>query len=237
MGWILITGAAKGLGATTARVLAQQGYDVVIHYCQSEREAEKTANECRQFGVQAEIFQGDFSNSEKTCDFIGRYTAKYVNTYALVNNVGNYFGKEDPTISSEQIEQLFQTNVHAPYAFMKELYPILEQTKGNVVNIGMAGLELSRADIYCPLYTTTKRALYSLTRACAKKWAPHGVRANMVSPGYIDTAVDLPITLTDLPLKRAATENEVARVIAFLIDPKSAYITGQNIEVAGGVRL
>ena len=82
----------------------------------------------------------------------------------------------------------------------------------------------------------TKQGLWMLTVSLAQELAPFGVRVNMVSPGYLDIAVDLP-SANQLPMQRPGYSFEVARVISFLIDPKSQYITGQNVEVSGGFSL
>lgn len=228
---VLVTGAAKRLGAEIARMLAKQGYDVVIHYRNSKKEAEQIAEECRSFGVDAQLIQGDFSTRAGVEAFISQYRARFPDTYGLVNNVGDYVVGEcdDP-------EMLFWTNVFAPQQLMVEMVDLLQRERGAVVNLGFVGVGGVRGSSYCPVYLSSKEALLSLTRSYAKAWAPKNVRVNMVSPGYLDNAVDLPEN-EKLPMGRPALCEEVARVVAFLLDPASAYITGQNLDVAGGIKL
>ena len=98
-------------------------------------------------------------------------------------------------------------------------------------------MEGLRADVNATAYTITKLGLWMLTRSLAKELAPSQVRVNMVSPGYLDISVDLPEDVSKLPMGRSGTTKEVANIIALLLDKQSSYITGQNIEVAGAVRL
>ena len=94
-----------------------------------------------------------------------------------------------------------------------------------------------RADVYSTAYTMTKASLLLLTKSLALELAPDQVRVNMISPGYLEDSVDLPMDLSKIPMQRPAKSEEVADVIAFLLSDKAYYLTGQNIEVAGGTRL
>lgn len=237
MEWTLVTGGAKRLGAEISRTLASKGHNIVVHYSQSEKEATKIVQECLSYGVKAQTIQGDFSTSEGTAEFAQRYLAQFPDTANLVNNVGNYLVKSALNATVEEYGSLFQTNLFAPIILIQVLVTALKQHKGCIVNLGVAGLNSDRADVYSAPYTMTKKCLLQLTQSLALELAADGVRVNMVSPGYIDNAVDLPKDPSKLPMKRAATEHEVARVVAFLLEKESEYITGQNIEVAGGVRL
>ena len=231
--WVLVTGGAKGLGAEICRTLARQGHSIVCHYNTSKAEAEAVAAECRALGVQASTIQGDFSTKESALDFLMRYQAQFPHTDVLVNNVGNYLLKKGSGTHTDEGNALFWTNVQTPLLLLQGLL----HTLTTVVNIGTAGLEGNRADTRSPLYRSTKMALLSLTKSFARELAPRGIRINMVSPGHLSYSVDLPHDISHIPMQRAATVQEVARCVAFLIDKESSYITGQNIEVAGGIGL
>jgi 3-oxoacyl-[acyl-carrier protein] reductase len=133
--------------------------------------------------------------------------------------------------------KLFQTNLHAPFILIKHLVSSLCQHRGHIINIGAAGLGRMRADTYSTAYTLTKQNLWMLTRSLALELAPAGVRVNMVSPGHLETSVNLPTDPLKLPMGRPGYHHEISRLILFLLDPANHYITGQNIEVAGGVSL
>lgn len=111
--------------------------------------------------------------------------------------------------------------------------PSILQQKGAIVNIGVSGIQHVLADVHSTAYTSAKLALWAVTKAFAKEFASKGIRVNMVSPGVLEKTVDAPA----LPMGRRATFAETARVVVFLLAEEKSYITGQKIEVAGGVRL
>jgi NAD(P)-dependent dehydrogenase (short-subunit alcohol dehydrogenase family) len=237
MAWTLVTGGAKRLGADLCYALAEKGYSVVIHYNKSQKEALAVVDKCKQLGGQAIAIQGDFSTLPSTLDFIQRYLTLYPETQHLINNVGNYLIKSACQTEIEEWMSLFQTNLHVPFILAKALIPKLIQYQGQIINIGMSGSDKQQGHTYATAYMTTKASLLMLTRSLALELASKGVRVNMVSPGYLDIAVDLPKDCNRLPMHRAGKCWEISRVVNFLLDPASAYITGQNIEVAGGVGL
>lgn len=237
MGWTLVTGGARRLGASICHELAQAGHQLAIHYRQSHDEAEALAVTLRAFGVKAKTIRGDFSTQESIHDFLKRYQQQFDKTLFVVNNVGNYLMEPSSETSPAQWHALFETNFFAPVMLTNALLPSLKKEKGAVVNIGVAGIGKLKVDINAAAYTMSKINLLAYTKSLAKEVAKDKVRVNMVSPGYIDNAVDLPEDLSVLPMGRAAKPDEVARVVRFLLEPASAYITGQNIEVAGGVGL
>lgn len=237
MNWALVTGGAKRLGAEICLKLADDGCNVVIHFNHSESEAMEVAERCRRKGVLAETLQGDFSSLAATLDFAKRYVQKFPETRYLINNVGNYLIKSASLTDYEEWNSIFQNNLNVPFILIRELLDGLKHNKGGIINIGIAGLSNLRADKYSACYSCAKTALWVLTKSLALELAPYQVRVNMVSPGYLDISEDLPSDLSKLPMARTATCAEVAEVVAFLLNDKNSYITGQNIEVAGGVRL
>jgi NAD(P)-dependent dehydrogenase (short-subunit alcohol dehydrogenase family) len=236
MAWTLITGGAKGLGAQLCYTLAELKIPVVIHYNTSSAEAFKAVEKCRALGGEAAAIQGDFSNPDSTLEFVHRYQKQFADTKNLINNVGNYLIKSALQTETSDWISLFQTNLHTPFILTKHLIPSLIHFKGHIINIGISGLETRQARTYSTAYTLAKECLLSLTRALAYELAPKGVKVNMISPGYLDISVKQPEP-NQLPMQRTASCREVGRVLAFLLDPASAYLTGQNIEVAGGVGL
>lgn len=230
--WTLVTGGAKRLGAAICTALAQEKRSICVHYRTSKGEADAVVQECHRLGVKAKAIQGDFSTEKGLLDFIARYQQECPTTSALINNVGNYLVASSLNTSFEEWRSLFQENLHAPFFLCKALAPQLMANKGHIINIGTSGLKNS-AHTYSAAYALTKQALLGLTLSLARELAPTGVSVNMVSPGELDISVDH----TALPMGRPATCSEVTRVIAFLLDPANHYITGQNIEVAGGLGL
>lgn len=231
--WTLVTGGAKRLGASLSHSLAEQGLDLVIHYRRSENEAHEVVEACRMKGVKAEAIQGDFSSEESLMDFARRYLERFPETGALINNVGEYLIRSALKTTLQEWTSLFQSNLYAPFYLVQSLSPSLIRHKGRVVNIGVAGLTRHSAYTYASAYMLAKDALLGLTRALARELAPYEVCVNMVSPGELDNSIDH----HPLPMKRPATSEEICRAVQFLLNPASGYITGQNIEIAGGFGL
>lgn len=237
MKWTLVTGGASGIGAAISEMLALHHFPLIIHYRNREKEAEKLAEKWRQAGERVEIISGDFSTLDSTTSFIQRYLAAFPETAYLVNNVGNYLIQSGSKTPIQEWQAIFQSNLYSPFLLIQGLLPLLKRARGAVVNLGVAGLMGQRGDKYATAYSSAKAALLHLTRSLALELAPEGVRFNMVSPGYVENSVDLPHQGLSLPMGRAATPMEVAEVVFFLLQENRSYITGQNIEVAGGVRL
>lgn len=235
--WVLITGGAKRLGAVISEALASQGYNVVIHYNKSIEEASEVVERCRLKGVNAEAIQGSFDTPSSVLDFSSRYLQKYPQTYSLINNVGDYLIESSLRTSYEDWLKVFQLNLHTPFMLSKELVPYLANTQGRIINMGVSGLFRQAANTYSSAYTLSKEALWGLTRSLALELAENKVTVNMVSPGMLDISIDYQSFLEKLPMSRPGTCLEVARLVTFLLHPDSSYITGQNIEIAGGLGL
>ena len=233
MKWVLVTGGAKNLGAALCLALAENGYSVVVHYDHSKDDAEHVVARCKEKGVEAAAIQGNFDSLASVKKFIENYQKEFSDTSTLINNVGEYLIRSALHTSHEEWMHLFQVNLHAPFVLSKALAPTLIKNKGQIINIGASGLKRQSAHTYSTAYTLTKEGLWGLTLALARELASQGVRVNMVSPGQLETSIDS----YKIPMHRPAYCWEVARVVNFLLDPASAYITGQNIEVAGGLGL
>jgi NAD(P)-dependent dehydrogenase (short-subunit alcohol dehydrogenase family) len=232
MRWTLVTGGAMHLGSAIVKTLAKEGRRCVIHYRNSKAQAEQVQNELLALGSLAEIIQGDFASIDSTRAFLQEYLSRFEETEILINNVGNYALGAPSEILPEEMCDLFQVNVNAPLMCIQALLPSLKKCKGHIVNIGTVGSTHNVANTYATAYNMTKLSLAMLTRSFAKELAPFQVSVNMVSPGYLETSVDLP---KDLPWGCPATLDEVAEYVRTFTT--SHYITGQNLEIAGGIRL
>lgn len=235
MKWTLVTGGCRGLGAAICRSLAAQGHSILVHYRNSQKEAQEVAADCRKHGVLAEIIQGDFSSGQSTAIFIKECLQRYPEIQNLINNVGHYLIKSAVETSPEEWDALFQINVNAPFALCHAFLLSLRACQGHIINIGVTGINNIHADVKRTAYKATKMSLLMLTKSLARELASDHVRVNMVSPGYLISSVDL--HEAKLPMQRAADFEEVVNAISFLLDQQNGYITGQNIEVGGGIGL
>ena len=235
--WTLVTGAAKRLGAAIVTRLADAGHAIAIHYNTSESEARQLLDVLQKKGVTAALIQGSFESQESTADFISRYQKQFVGTKYLVNNVGNYILESALETSPQTVQSLFQTNVFAPLALAQALMDSIILEQGAIVNIGVSGLAGVKADVESTVFTMTKQSLLGLTKSLAKELGSLGVRVNMVSPGRLENSIDHTKGVRSIAMQRMGSVEEVAHAVAFLLDDESRYITGQNIDVAGGLNL
>ena len=235
MKWTLVTGGARGLGREISRTLAVKRKNLVIHYNHSESQAQALQQELRDLGAKIEILQGDFSSVASTQRFIDNYLRQFAQTDMLINNVGNYVTGPATSILPEELNHLFHLNITASLMLIQSLLPSLEQSHGHIVNIGMVGSHAVLANTHATAYNMTKLALAMLTKSLAKELAPSRVSINMVSPGYLENSTDLPSDPALMPMGRPGHLKEVADTVLFLLE--QSYITGQNLEVAGGTRM
>ncbi len=235
----LITGSAHRLGARTAQMLHDRGWNLVIHYRSREEQAEglvKAMNHQRQNS--AITLQADLSAIADT-KLLGHEAAEqWGRLDALVNNASVFYPNPTPEATEDDWDSIMHTNLKAPFFLLQACLPALRASAGSVVNL---------IDIYSekplpehPLYCASKAGLAALTRSWAKDLAPE-VRVNGVSPGAIlwpegDAAVDAGYQnriLDKTPLKRTGTPDDIARTIVFLLT-EAPFITGQIISVDGG---
>lgn len=219
---VLITGGAKKLGRVLTLALSKK-YPVVMQYRNSKKEAmelQKIAN--------AQIIYGDFSTIEGIHSFVSEYKKRFPNTEILIHNASQYlFGSFSEAPIEKGLMQ-WNTDFLAGLILARELSSSLK----NIIFLGVAGLMQSLSDTRTSFYTLSKLNLLMLTKSLAKELAPKNVRVNMISPGYLEESIDQP---KSLPMQRPAKWEEIEDALLFLLE--NSYITGQNLEVAGGVRL
>lgn len=228
MSYILISGAARRLGANIALHLATCGHDIIIHYRSSKDKAEELASNIIDLGRNATTIQGDFSTRKGVQEFIERCPLSEIKSF--IHNVGNFHKGALSETLEDIYYDLFQTNLHAGIEISKAIFPSLKKQKGSLIYIGIAGIEAREADTYASAYQMTKTALWVMMRSFAKELMDDGVAVNMVSPGYLEESVVQP-----KDKKKIVRHEDVSNTIAFLMGNPS--ITGQNIEIAKGVRL
>ena len=227
----LVTGASRGIGAAIARALARDGWELVLTYHRSEREALSLAAELG--AAAAHCDAADILETEA----LFRREAGFD---LLVNNAGiAHYGLLTDTDESAW-RSLFAVNVDGAYRCCRLAIPhMVRQKRGCIINVGSVwghrGASCEAA------YSATKAALDGLTRSLAKELGPAGVRVNAVAPGVIDTDMlaalrpdDKAALIADTPLGRLGTPADVAALVAFLAGDKAAFITGQVIGVDGG---
>ena len=218
----LVTGASGGIGKYIAEELALRGAKVALHYNSSEKAAEAIRNQIRANGGEAEIFCCDIRSNSAVRD--------------MIKEIEEAFGGID-------ILNTMAINVKGTWNTMQHVLPMMmEKKEGAIINIssvsGIAG------NIGQSAYSGSKAAVIGMTKTVAKEAAAYGIRVNAVAPGFIEVGMSSQISdklremlVQQIPMKRQGKGEEVAKTVAFLASDDAGYITGQVIEVNGGMNM
>ncbi|MCQ2417304.1 MAG: 3-oxoacyl-ACP reductase FabG [Oscillospiraceae bacterium] len=234
----LVTGASRGIGAETARQLANAGYTVVVHYHRSRDAAETLAEEIGGWAIGADM--GEFTQIDAMVEQI---IERYGRIDLLVNNAGMALHGLYQCISDEEAMRLMQVNLGGAMHTAKKVLPhMLRLHQGNIVNVASVWGEIGAA---CEVhYSAAKAGIIGFTKALAKEVGPSGIRVNCVSPGVIDTdmnrmhdAETMQMLADETPLCRIGTPGEIADAILFLASERAAFMTGQILSVNGGFQI
>ena len=237
----LVTGGSRGIGRAVCLELARQGAAVAVNYAGSIQAAEETVRQCRQLGVEAEVFQADVA-SPAACDaLVAAVKERFGRLDILVNNAGISRDGLLMTAKEEDFSKTLDTNLKGAYFCTKAAAKVmLRQKYGRIVSLSsVVGL---RGNPGQTAYAASKAGILGLTKAAAKELAGRDITVNAVAPGYIatDMTAALPekareAMLTTIPKGRPGTPEEVARAVAFFAQRESAYVTGQVLCVDGGM--
>ena len=234
----LVTGSAKRLGRELALRLAAVGYFTWVHFLSSRREAAATLAEIERRGGRGALVSGDVSARKDVRALVARVKAESGRLDVLVNNVGIYRPGDLLDYPVEDFEDTLRTNLLGSYDLIQRALPLFPRSGGAVINIGYAGVESSGATIHNTAYLISKSGLLILTKSLAVALGPRNVRVNMVSPGILSNSVELPRRPRDyVPQGRLGRLEDVCNAVEFLVSAKAAYITGVNLDVAGGYML
>lgn len=241
----IITGGAKGIGKRTAMELAQKGIDLIINFRSSKEEAESLTNELtRRFGTRNIAVCGDVASMDE-CQNIVEASLNFAETVdILIHNAGPYVHerKKMSEYSLEEWNYMISGNLNAVFYLTKSFLPAMRKQKwGRIITIGFDRVETTPGWIYRSAFAAAKTGLASLTKTIAMEEAGNGITANMVCPGEITTEwkeknIAEASTVIDpqSPIGRPGTGEDISRVISFLVDEQSSFITGSIIPVTGG---
>jgi NAD(P)-dependent dehydrogenase (short-subunit alcohol dehydrogenase family) len=239
---VLITGALTGIGRATAVAFAREGARVVVAG-RREQEGKKLEKELRELGAEVEFVITDVRHDDDIRALIDKTVARFGRLDAAVNNAGTE-GVPGPVTeqTAESYAATFDTNVLGVLLSMKhELRVMLPQGSGSIVNISSTYGSVGAAG--ASVYVASKHAVEGLTKSAALEVAGTGIRVNVIAVGTTDTGMLTRFTNTDenkaalvstVPLKRMATPEEIAHVIAFVASANASYMTGSSIPVDGG---
>ena len=240
---VLITGALTGIGRAAAVVFAQEGARVVVSG-RRDKQGQELVAELQGLGAEAIFVRSDVRKDEDVRNLVDQTVKRFGRLDIAVNNAGTE-GVPGPVTeqTAESFAATFDTNVLGTLLSMKhELRVMLNQGSGSIVNVSSAYGSVGAAG--ASVYVASKHAVEGLTKSAALEVAGTGVRVNVVAPGTTDTGMLTRFTSTDqnkaalvstVPVKRLATSEEIAHVIAFVASENASYMTGSSIPVDGGM--
>lgn len=237
----IITGASRGIGRGIALVFAQQGANVAFTYSASVEAAKQLEDELATFGVKAKGYQSnaaDFNEAQKLVDDV---VAEFGTVDILINNAGITKDNLLMRISEEDFDKVIEVNLKSVFNMTKAVQrPMLKQRKGSIINMSsVVGVQGNAGQSN---YAASKAGMLGFTKSIALELGSRNIRCNAIAPGFIQTEMTekLPEATvkgwTDaIPLKRGGTPDDVANACVFLASDMSAYITGQTLNVDGGM--
>lgn len=237
----LVTGATRGIGKQIALELARNGFDIAVNYRSMQDGMEELKKEIEANGVRCEFVKADVSIFEDCEEMVKETIEKFGRIDVLVNNAGITKDGLLMRMKKEDFETVIDVNLIGTFNVTRNVIPyMIKQKSGRIINlssvVGVAG-NAGQTN-----YSASKAGVIGFTKSLAKEVASRNILVNAVAPGFIDT--DMTAVLSDsvkdginaqIPLKRMGTANEVAKVVKFLSSEDSAYVTGQVINVDGGM--
>jgi 3-oxoacyl-[acyl-carrier protein] reductase len=240
----VVTGASKGIGAAIATHLAAEGASVVVNYSSARDGADRVVAEITKQGGKAIAVHGDVSKSADVQKLFKEAHTAYGQVDVLVNNAGVFQFDALETLTEDEFHREFNINVLGPLLATKEALPYFPSTGGSVINVGSVISESPMAG--ASIYSATKGALDTMSRALALELAGRRIRVNVVAPGGVETEGThrLGMIGSDLekqivastPLGRIGQPDDIARITVFLASDDSGWITGERITASGGYR-
>lgn len=242
----IITGSGRGIGAAIAKRLAKDGFNIVINEVSQEALESygiKTADECKSFGVETACIPADVSDYSQCEAMVKQVKEKFGSIDALVNNAGITRDGLLLRMSEETYDDVIRINQKSVFNMTKLVGAVmLRQKSGKIVNLAsVAGLYGNPGQMN---YSASKGAVIAMTKTAAKELGSRGINVNAVAPGFIRTPMTDRLTdeqrsamINMIAMRRSGEPEEVASVVSFLCSDDASYVTGQTIEISGGLSM
>ncbi|MCX7794468.1 MAG: 3-oxoacyl-[acyl-carrier-protein] reductase [Thermodesulfovibrionales bacterium] len=238
----IVTGGSRGIGRAIVKALCKKGAKCIFTYISSEAQARELSVEIEAEGGEALPVRADVRDFEQVKTLVEK--AKELGRYdILVNNAGITRDRAFMFMSPEEWREVIDTNLTGVFNTTRaSIISFLKQQSGNIINISsLSGIHPMPGQVN---YASSKAGIIGFTKALAREVAPYNIRVNAVAPGFIHTDMTekIPARLREklmetIPFKRFGTPEEVARIVLYLVSDASSYITGQTIEIDGGLGL
>ncbi len=237
----LVTGASRGIGRAIALTLASYNAMVIVNYMGSKEKADEVVNAIKEKGMEAISYQCNVSNYEECKSMISHIVEQYGRIDILVNNAGITKDNLLLKMSEEEFDQVVDTNLKGSFNCMKHVSrTMLKQRSGRIIN--MSSVVALRGNAGQANYCASKAGIIGMTKSIARELGSRGITVNAVAPGFIETEMTDVLKddvkekiLADIPLKRMGNVIDIAETVAFLASNHGGYITGQTIQVDGGM--
>ncbi len=237
----IITGASRGIGRGIAKVFAEQGANVAFTYSSSVQAAEELEKELSQYGVQVKGYQsnaGDFEESQKLVDDV---VATFGTVDILINNAGITKDNLLMRISEDDFDKVIEVNLKSVFNMTKAVQrTMLKNRAGSIIN--MSSVVGVKGNAGQTNYAASKAGVIGFSKSVALELGSRNIRCNVIAPGFIETEMTEKLGAdvvenwrNSIPLKRGGTPEDVANLCVFLASDMSSYITGQTINVDGGM--
>ena len=238
---VLITGASRGIGKGIATVFAQHGANVVFTYSSSVDAANALETELQALGVQAKGYQSNAADFEQAQELIENVLADFSTIDVLINNAGITKDNLLMRISEEDFDKVIEVNLKSVFNLTKAVQrTMLKQRHGSIIN--MSSVVGVKGNAGQSNYAASKAGIIGFSKSVALELGSRNIRCNVIAPGFIETEMTAKLSeevvagwRAGIPLKRGGTPNDVANACVFLASDLSSYITGQVINVDGGM--
>ncbi|MGG1630629.1 elongation factor P 5-aminopentanone reductase [Rossellomorea sp. NRS-1567] len=235
MKYALITGASGGIGSSTALSLAEEGWNLYLHYHSNEKAITELLLKIEKFGVEAIPIRANLALPRE----VGSLVNSIFQLDAIIYSSGNSSWGMFQDQTEEEVDYLINVHVKSPLLLIQKLLPKLIERKGSIVMVSSIWGQIGAA---CEVvYSTVKGAQLAFVKSLSKELALSGVRINAIAPGAVDTSMmssfsegELEAIREEIPMGRLAQADEIADSIQFLTSAKASYITGQTISINGG---
>jgi 3-oxoacyl-[acyl-carrier protein] reductase len=235
----LIAGGVQGIGRAIALTLAREGWAIAACYRKSEEEAKTLQSELQCCNVESRIIRADVSDASAAEDLVRRVERECGRIDALINCVGAYHRVPLMEESIEGWHRMFDHNLHPVFYLSRAAAPgMIQRGWGRIINFSMVNADQNAGQPFLTAHYIAKIGVAVLTRSLAKALAPHGITANSISPGFIETGSapqeELPQLFQSIPAGYLGSPDDIVAAACFLLSDEARYVNGANIQVSGG---